>query len=99
MGVKVEDIVLFEMKCKFYYKQYEVTIRKINNVVDVGILGISKKGYILERHKTFTLDPKEFNQKLLFHIQAKIGYIEKMYNNLVEEGVRNDSKIEEFGVM
>ena len=98
MGVNVDDIILFEMKCKFYYKQYEVTIKKINNIVDVGILGISKKGYILEQHKTLMMDQKKFNEKLLLYIKAnKIGYIEKMYNNLVEEGIRNDCKIEEFG--
>ena len=99
MGVKADDIIYFEMKCKFYYKQYEVTVKKINNIVDVGIIGISEKGYILERHKTLRLNPKEFNQKLLLYIEAKIGYIEKMYNNLVEEGVRNDSKIKVFGEM
>lgn len=99
MGVNIEDIILFEMTCKFYYKEYEVTVRKINNIVDVGIVGISKKGYILERHKTFTLSQKKFNSKLLFFIQAKIGYIEKMYKNIVEEGIRNDRKIEVFGEM
>ena len=70
MGVKIDDIILFEIKCKFYYKEYEVTVRKINNIVDVGIM--------------------------LFHIESKIGYIEKMYKSLVEEGVANDSKVMVF---
>ena len=99
MGVNVDDIIYFEMKCKFSYKNCEITVKKINNIVDVGILCVSGKGYILERHKTFRLDQREFNEKILFYIESKVGYIEKMYNNLVEEGVRNDSKIEEFGVM
>ena len=96
MGVNVDDIVYFEMKCKFYYKNYEVTVKKVNNIVDVGIIGISGKGYILEKHKTLALDQGKFNEKLLFYIEKKIDYIEKIYNNIVEEDVRNDSKIEDF---
>ena len=96
MGVNVEDIISFEMTCKFNYKNCEVTVRKMNNIVDVGILCVSGKGYILEKHKTLTLDQREFNERLLFYIEKKIDYIEILYNNLVEEGVRNDKKIEEF---
>ena len=96
MGINVDDIIFFEMTCKFLYKNCEVIVRKLNNIVDVGIIGISSKGYILERHKTFTLDQKEFNSKLLFHIEAKIGFIEEIYKSLVEEGFRNDSKIRDF---
>ena len=96
MGVNVNDIISFEMICKFSYKNCEVTVKKINNIVDVGILCVSGKGYIIEKHKTLTLDQKEFNSKLLLYIQAKIGYIEEMYKNLVAEGVANDSKITDF---
>lgn len=97
MGVKADDIILFEMTFKFYYKNFEVTVRKINNIVDIGIMGISEKGYILDKHKTIIINQDKFNRGLLLFIRAKIRYIEKMYNDLVEEGSRNDDKIEEFG--
>ena len=65
MGVNVDDIVSFEMTCKFGYKNCEVTVKKINDVVDVRIICISEKGYILEKHKTFIIDHKEFNPGIL----------------------------------
>ena len=97
MGVNVDDIILFEMTFKFYYKNFEVTVRKINNIVDIRIMGVSEKGYILDKHKTIIIDQGKFNWGLLLFIKAKIRYIEEMYNDLIKEGVQNDSKIEEFG--
>ena len=98
MGVKADDIIYFEMKCKFSYKNCETTVKKINNIVDVGILCVSEKGYIMEKHKTIIIDQNEFNQQLLIYIRHKINYIEEIYNLVIKEGVRNDSKIMDFEV-
>jgi len=71
----------------------------MNNIVDMGIICVSGKGYIIEKHKTVRLDQKQFYGSLLPYIKAKISYVEEMYNNIVAEGVRNDSKIEDFREM
>jgi len=97
VGVNIDDIIDCEMICKFYYKECELTVKKMNDIVNVGIVGLSRKGYIMEKHKTFMLNQKEFNKKILLYINVnKIGYVEEIYKKLVEEGVRNDSRIEDF---
>ena len=98
MGVKADDIISFEMTCKFSYKNCEVTVKKINSIVDVGILYVTGKGYIIEQHKTITIDQGDFNRELVKFVEHKIGYIEEMYQGIIKKGVRNDCKIEEFEV-
>ena len=96
MGVNVNDIILFEMTCKFNYKNCEVTVKKINNIVDVGIVAISGKGYIIEKHKTIIINQGKFNRELIKYIEHKSNYIEEMYQSIIKKGVANDSKIREF---
>jgi len=93
VGVKVKDVISLEMICKFYFKKCEVTVRKIDNIVDVRMMGVSEGGYILNNHKAFIIDTIEIERGILIFIEAKMGYVEKMYDDLIDKGIQNDSKI------
>jgi len=94
--ITTDDIINFEMTCKFSYKDCEVTVRKFNNIVDVGIVAISEKGYIIEKHKTVVIDQGKFNQEMIKYIERKADYIEEIYNSVIKKCVANDSKIRDF---
>jgi len=96
VGVSEDDIISFEMTCKFNYKNCEVMVKKINNVVDVGVVVISEKGYIIEKHKTIIIDQSKFNRELVKFIERKSGYIEGIYISVIKKGAENDSKIRDF---
>lgn len=94
MGVKVEDIISFEYIVKLSYKNCEVTIKRFGKVVDLTIVNISGKGYIIEKNKTFIIG-QSYNH-LLKDINENIHYIEIIYTDLIEKGIRNNSKITDF---
>lgn len=98
MGVNADDIISFEMTCKFDYKNCEVTVRKFNNIVDVGIVSISEKGYIIEKHKTVIIDPGKFNRELAIMVEHKLGFVERIYQSVTKKGIANDSKIRDFEI-
>ena len=94
MGVNIDDIVSFEMTAVIEYKNCEVTIKKFGKILDLTIKGISDKGYLIEKNKDFICKLNCIH--LLNYINENTGKISEIYNDLIEEGVRNDNKIKEF---
>ena len=94
MGVNKDDIISFEMTVKLNYKNCEVTVKRHGKILDLTIVNISNKGYFIKRNKTFIHETKYSN--LLTAINGNIGYIEELYDNLIEEDARNDDKIRDF---
>ena len=94
MGINEDDIISFEMVVKFTYKNCEVTVKRYGKILDLTIVNISDKGYIIEKNITFIKKSKYTD--LLSCINKNISYIEEIYNNLIIEDARNDSKIRDF---
>ena len=49
-SIERKDIMHVYSKIKFSYRECDVTVTRLNNMVDVGIIKIHKEGYIIERH-------------------------------------------------
>ena len=96
MGVKinVDDIISFEMTARLNYKNCEVTLKKFGKILDLTIVNISNKGYFIKINKTF-INKSEYTEILSF-INKNIIYIDEIYNNLIIEDARSDSKITDF---
>ena len=94
MGVLENDIISFNMTCKLTYKNCEVTVKRFGKVLDLTILNISNKGYIIEKNSTFICE-LGYNH-LLNYLNENVGYIVEIYEKLIKKGIRNDSKIRDF---
>jgi len=98
VGVLVDDIISFEMTCKFSYKNCEVTVKRYGKVLDLTILNISSKGYIIEKNSTFICEPPGY-EHLINYLNENISYVEEIYSEVIKKGVANDSKIRDFREM
>ena len=94
MGVNENDIISFEMTARLNYKNCEVTLKKFGKILDLTIVNISNKGYFIKINKTF-INKSEYTEILSF-INKNIIYIDEIYNNLIIEDARSDSKITDF---
>ena len=94
MGVNENDIISFEMTVKLNYKNCEVTVKRFGKILDLTIVNISNKGYFIKINKTFICDSKV--NDLLNYLNGSLHYIDDIYDNLIEEDARNDSKISDF---
>ena len=94
MGVNEDDIISFEMTVKLNYKNCEVTVKRFGKILDLTIVNISNKGYFINRNKTFICDSSV--NDLLNYLNDNIHYIDDIYDNLIIEDARNDSKIRDF---
>jgi len=88
MQIKKEDIISFEMVIVFYYKGCEVTLKKINNITTIKIVGLSDMGNLLIDSQTFL---KKMEDELIIKcLKNKMKNIEKVYKNVVNKEY-NDS--------
>ena len=94
MGVNENDIISFEMTCKFNYKNCEVTVKRFGKILDLTIVNISNKGYFIKINKTFICDSEMSN--LLNYLNDSLHYIDDIYDNLIIEDARNDDNITDF---
>ena len=92
--IKIDDIISFEMNVKLNYKNCEVTVKRHGKILDLTIVNISNKGYIIEKNKTFICEARV--NDLLNYLNDSLHYIDDIYDNLIEKDVRSDSKIRDF---
>lgn len=81
--IKVDDIYSFECTSKFGYKNCEVDIRRLGNIVDIRIIHVNKNGYMIERNKTYR--NKSGHKYLLDFLNDNINYIEDMYKSVIKD--------------
>jgi len=80
VGQKEKDIISFEMTIKFYYKNCEVTFKRLNNVLDISIINITSNGFIAEINKTFICGKNYKN--FLEYLDTMIDLIEEIYQEI-----------------
>ena len=49
-SIKRGDVMHVYSVIKFFYRECDVTITRLNNMVDVGVTKIHKEGYIIQKH-------------------------------------------------
>jgi len=96
VGVDEDDIISFKMTCKFSYKNCEVTVKRFGKILDLTILNISNKGYIIEKNSTFICE-LGYNH-LINYLNENIGYIEEIHSEIMKKGFLNDNKIMDFKI-
>ena len=94
MGVNKNDIISFEMTCKFSYKNCDMTVKRHNNILVLTTISISGKGYIIEKNNNFIVDSNYYD--ILKYLNKNIAYIEEIYQSAIKKGVANNSKIRDF---
>ena len=74
MGHKINnnDIISFEMIVKIQYKDCEMTFKKTDQVYTIGVVDITKKGYIVEFYETF-ISKKKTYPNLLNYLNNVVG--------------------------
>jgi len=90
MGIKEDDLIHFEMTIGFYYKDCEVTLKKINHIYLIKVTGVSDFGNILSASRTFK---KKVNRKLVIdYLKGETENIEKVYDSVLskEFGMNNN---------
>jgi len=91
-SIERKDIMHVYSKIKFFYRDCDVTITRLNNMVDVGITKIHKEGYIIERHGNKLIESNYVHllnflneqNKLLEETYKKILMREKHIDRLLE---------------
>ena len=92
MGIEGKDIINFEMGIVFYYKDCEVTLKKINQIYIIKIIGISNFGNLLSASRAFN---KEVNrQTVIDYLENEIGNIERVYKDVLNKEFGMDDSID-----
>ena len=94
MGVIEEkDLIHFEMSIVFFYKDCEVTLKKVNQIYLIKITGISNFGNLLSASKAFK---KKVNRKIVInYLKGELENIEKVYKDVLNKEFGMDDNISE----
>ena len=90
MGIEEKDLIHFEMDIVFYYKECEVTLKKINQIYFIKITGISDFGNILTASRVFK---KRIDRKsVIDYLKSEIKNIHRVYESVLskEFGMNNN---------
>ena len=89
MGIEEKDLINFEIGITFYYKDCEVTLKKVNQIYIIKITGISNFGSLLSASRVFK---KRVNRKTVIkYLKGELENIEKVYKDVLnkEFGMNN----------
>ena len=90
MGIiKEKDLIHYEMNITFYYKDCEVTLKKINQIYIIKITGISNFGNLLSATRVFR---KRVDRKIVIdYLESEIENINRVYESVLnkEFGMNN----------
>ena len=81
--VVARDIINDVKEITFNYKECFTKIIINNDIVNIGITKVANNGFIIERHKTFTI--KKHSKYIALMINRHLKYIDLVYNELLEE--------------
>ena len=88
--IEEKDLIHFEMSIVFFYKDCEVTLKKVNQIYIIKITGISDFGNLLSASRAFK---KKVNRKIVIdYLEREIENIDKVYESLLnkEFGMNNN---------
>jgi len=84
-SIKRNDILHVYSVVKFLYRDCDVTMTRLNNMVDIGIVKIHKEGYIIEKHRDKLI--KSNYEHLLNFLNEQNTLLEKTHKKvLMREG-------------
>ena len=89
MGIEEKDLISFEMSIVFFYKDCEVTLKKVNQIYIIKITGISDFGNLLSASRVFR---KKVNRKMVIdYLKREIKNIHDVYESVLnkEFGMNN----------
>ena len=90
MGIEEKDLINFEMGIVFFYKDCEVTLKKVNQIYIIKITGISNFGNLLSASRAFK---KKVNRKTVIeYLEGELENIEEVYQDVIgkEFGMNNN---------
>ena len=91
MGIEEKDLINFEMNIVFYYKDCEVTLKKLNQIYIIKITGVSDFGNLLSASRTFE---KRVNRKTVIdYLKGELENIEEVYQNVTSKEFSMDNNI------
>ena len=79
--VERKDIMHVSSVIKFLYWGCDVTITRLNSMVDIGIIKIHKEGYIIEKHGNKLIDSNY--EHLLSFLNDQNTLLEKTYKRVL----------------
>jgi len=80
-SIKRNDILHVYSVVKFIYRDCDVTMTRLNNMVDVGIIKIGKEGFIVEKHGDKLI--KSNYEYLLAFLNEQNTLLEKTYKKVL----------------
>ena len=80
-SVERKDIMHVYSVIKFFYRECDVTITRLNNMVDVGITKIHKEGYIIQKHGEKLIESNY--EHLLNFLNEQDELLEKTYKKIL----------------
>ncbi|MBE3138920.1 MAG: hypothetical protein IMZ63_03805 [Actinobacteria bacterium] len=92
MGVIEEkDLIHFEMSIVFFYKDCEVTLKKVNQIYFIKIIGISDFGNLLSASRVFE---KKVDRKIVIdYLEREIENIHRVYESVLSKEFGMDNNI------
>jgi len=91
-SIKRGDILHVYSVIKFIYRDCDVTMTRLNNMVDVGIVKIHKEGYIIEKHGDKLI--KSNYEHLLAFLNEQNTLLEKTHRKVLIREERIDRLLE-----
>ena len=79
--IERKDILHVYSVIKFFYRECDITVTRLNNMVDIGIIKISSEGFIIERHGNKLIDSNYRN--LLNFLNEQNELLEKTYKKIL----------------
>ena len=84
-AIKRNDMLRVYSEIKFTYEGCDVTITRLNNLVDVGFVKIHKEGYIIEKHSEKILVSSYKFLLNFLNDQTQTDLLKETYNKITAE--------------
>ena len=81
--VERNDMFRIYSEIKFSYKDCDVTITRLNNLIDVGFVKIHKEGYIIEKHSEQILVSNYKHLLEFLNDQTQADLLEETYKKII----------------
>ena len=80
-SIERKDIMHVYSVIKFFYRECDVTVTRLNNMVDIGVTKIHKEGYIVQKHSEKLI--KSNYEHLLAFLNEQNTLLEKTHKKVL----------------